>query len=204
MADKIRTREKMVQLQQEGLSVREIARRLMEPKSTVARVLKRYKETRSLEDKPITGRPRTVRTQRLIKNVREKIRRNPNRSKRKLAKDHRVSPATMRRVVKFDLKLYAYKFQKRQVLSEATRLKRKERGRELLKRLYHGMRPSVIGADEKIFTVERAYNQQNDRVLALSLEDVPVQLRTEFKRQHPDQVMVFGGVTDCGKKHPLW
>ena len=102
-----------------------------------------------------------------------------------------------------------YQFQKRQVLSVATRLNRKERGWELLKRLSDGTRPFVIWTDEKIFTVERAYNEQNDCVLAVSLEDVPVHLRTAFKRKHPDQVMVFVGRGGEGsqiaaKKHPLW
>ena len=42
-----------------------------------------------------------------------------------------------------------------------------------------------------------------DRIFAVDHKDVPINLRAAFKRAHPAQVMVFGGVTDCGKKTPL-
>ena len=66
-----------------------------------------------------------------------------------------------------------------------------------------GRRPIVGWSDEKIFTVQMSFNRQNDRIYACSLEDIPENQRTIFKRQHPAQIMVWGGVTDCGKKTPL-
>ena len=64
-------------------------------------------------------------------------------------------------------------------------------------------RPSVIWTDEKIFTVQRIFNHQNDRLYAVNYDDIPEGERTMFFRQHPASVMVWGGVTDCGKKTPL-
>jgi len=58
----------------------------------IKRTIDRYRETKSIEDRPRSGRPRTARTRKLLKNVREKIRRNPRRSMRKMAKDAQTSP----------------------------------------------------------------------------------------------------------------
>ena len=62
---------------------------------------------------------------------------------------------------------------------------------------------STLWTDEKIFTVQRVHNHQNDRLYAVDFESIPVNKRTMFFRHHPASVMVWGGVTDCGKKTPL-
>ena len=62
---------------------------------------------------------RKVRTPKLIKNTREKIRRNPQRSVPKLASASGVSYETMETVLKNDLNLSPYKITKVQLLSEA-------------------------------------------------------------------------------------
>ena len=58
----------------------------------IKRTIDRYKETMSIEDLPRSGRPRTTRTRKLLKNVRKKIRRNPRRSMRKMAKEAEIEP----------------------------------------------------------------------------------------------------------------
>eukprot|EP00096_Caligus_rogercresseyi_P011139 TRINITY_DN4292_c0_g1_i1.p1 TRINITY_DN4292_c0_g1~~TRINITY_DN4292_c0_g1_i1.p1 ORF type:complete len:180 (-),score=16.23 TRINITY_DN4292_c0_g1_i1:127-666(-) len=55
----------------------------------------------------------------------------------------------------------------------------------------------------KIFTVQATHNSQNDRVLSRKKEDIPVQLRTLFRRQKPPSVMVWAEVTSDGKKAPI-
>ena len=64
-------------------------------------------------------------------------------------------------------------------------------------------RISVIWTDEKLFTVEAAFNRQNDSVLAVSIEDVPIDQRTVCRSQGAALVMVWAGVTSCGKKTQL-
>ncbi|QQP54889.1 Uncharacterized protein FKW44_007874, partial [Caligus rogercresseyi] len=49
--------------------------------------------------------------------------------------------------------------------------------------------PSVLWTDEKIFTVQATHNSQNDRILTWKKEDIPVELRTAFRRQKPPSVM---------------
>ena len=85
----------------------------------IKRTLDRYSETRDVQDRPRQGRPRSQRTHKLIKAVREKIRRNPRRSIRKLAKEHQTSVATMHTVCRKDLGTYPYKLQKCQMLLNA-------------------------------------------------------------------------------------
>lgn len=171
-------------------------------RATVFRTIKIYKESGETSRKP-HRRVRPVRTRTLIKKTMEKIRRNPARSMNKLAKEASVSRSTMKRVVREDLKLVPFKKSRRHLLSEATKKKRLVRGRELLRRLRSGTAPPVLWTDEKLFTVQAIHNHQNDRVLARDKEDIPVEERTAFRRQKPDSVMVWGGVTTDGKKTPL-
>ncbi|QQP58548.1 Putative DD37D maT transposase, partial [Caligus rogercresseyi] len=56
---------------------------------------------------------------------------------------------------------------------------------------------------EKIFTVQATHNSQNDRILTWKKEDIPVELRTAFRRQKPPSVMVWAGVTSDGKRAPF-
>ena len=57
------------------------------------RTLDRVKKTGTAEDRPGRGRKRQHRTPGIIKKIREKIRRNPKRSIRKMARDHDMSAA---------------------------------------------------------------------------------------------------------------
>ena len=54
-------------------------------------------------DRARSGRPRTVRTPQLKKVMRERIRRNPRRSMRKMALDLKISDFSIRKVMRTDL-----------------------------------------------------------------------------------------------------
>ena len=205
MAISLAIREKIIEFHKKGLSKHQIAKQLNEPRSTVIRTIQKFEATGKLENecKSKSGRPRSVRTKKLIAKVRAKIKRNPNRSARKIAKEYGTSNRIISTIIKYDLKMKCFKFQKRQLLSEATKKKRHERATKLVKYLAKLRRPSIIWSDEKIFTVQRIHNHQNYRLYAVNYEDIPQNERTMFFRQHPASVMVWGGVTDCGKKTPL-
>ena len=79
-----------------------------------------------------------------------------------MAKEHKISEQTMRRLVKDNLKKKSLKIQKKQSLSQAQKIKRGNRSSLLLNELCHGMAGEVVWSDEKIFTVETAHNRQND------------------------------------------
>ena len=97
----------------------------------------------------------------------------------------------------------SYKIKKRQFLNEAKIERRLSRSTLLLRWLEMWNRISVIWTDEKLFTVEAAFNRQNDSVLAVSIEDVPIDQRTVCRSQGAALVMVWAGVTSCGKKTQL-
>ena len=76
-------------------------------------------------------------------------------------------------------------------------------GRCLLKRIRRWHSVPIIWTDEKVFTVEMAFNHQNDMVLDIRVEDIPIEARTSSRRQNPTSVMIWAGVTSDGKKTPL-
>ena len=72
----------------------------------VYKAVKRFKDTGTCAPRIRSDPERTVRTKKLIKKVREKLRRNPARSARQLAKDYSVSMSSMQRILKDDLQSY--------------------------------------------------------------------------------------------------
>ena len=169
----------------------------------VYKAVKRFRETGSCAPRIRSTPEKPIRTKELIKKVRERLRRNPSRSARKLAKDTSVSVSTMQRLLKDDLHVYPYKFTKRQLLSNATKKKRLDRAKVLIKRLVVGTRPQVLWTDEKLFTVQAIHNHQNDRIWIPNKDMVPVERCSSFRRQKPSSVMVWAGVTSTGLKTPL-
>ena len=163
------------------------------------RTLDRYEDTKGINDRSRSGRPRSQRTPKLVKAVREKIRRNPKRSMRKLAKEYQTSPMTMHRLCRNDLGMYPFKLKKCQLLSEATRKKRLDRSKILLKRSRDGTLSNIIFSNEKLFTVEAAFNHQNDRILAQSAEAIPTNARKIRRTQKPASLMVWAAVSSLGK-----
>ena len=166
----------------------------------VYKAVKRFKDTGTCAPRIRSDPERTVRTKKLIKKVREKLRRNPARSARQLAKDYSVSVSSMQRILKDDLQSYPYKFTKRHLLSEATKKKRLYRAKVLVKKLVDGTQPQVLWTDEKLFTVQAVHNHQNDRIWLLDINMVPVERRSSFRRQKPASVMVWAGATSKGLK----
>ena len=171
-------------------------------RATVFRVVRDFKEKGKTTRKASSRKP-SVRTAQMVKRVREKIRRNPRRSMRKMAREEEVSQTTMWRLCRKTLGLTPFKKQRRQVLSDATKAKRLERGREILKILKDGMTPPILWTDEKLFTVEAVHNVQNDRVLGSSKEALGIEVLSHFRQQKPTSEMVWAGVTSDGKKTPL-
>ena len=159
----------------------------------VYKAVKRFRETGSCAPRIRSTPEKPIRTKELIKKVRERLRRNPSRSARKLAKGTSVSVSTMQRLLKDDLHVYPYKFTKRQLLSNATKKKRLDRAKVLIKRLVVGMWPQVLWTDEKLFTVQAIHNHQNDRIWIPNKDMVPVERCSSFRRQKPS--FVWRGLT---------
>ena len=61
------------------------------------------------------------------------------------------------------------------------------------------MLPNLIFSNEKLFTVEAAFNHRNDRVLSKSLQDIPSGLKKVRRTQNPALVMVWAAASSDGK-----
>lgn len=112
-----------------GLTGQEIFKQLKNTgisRAFVYKAFKRYTETGTNKHRQRTGRPRLVRLPKAIQVVRERLRRNPERSGRKLAQDLKMSEASMRRLLKSNLKVRACKKSKVHGLTVDSMAKRKE------------------------------------------------------------------------------
>ena len=110
MSDK---RAAIIELHRAGKTNSEIVKLLKAPRSTVYHTVSRCKELQSTKDRPRNGRPRSSRTPKMINTVRARIRHNPKRSMRAMARDMNISEKTIRNIVKTDLKMSSLKMQTR-------------------------------------------------------------------------------------------
>lgn len=165
----------------------------------VYRTIRRLRDTGSLNDRPRSGRKRSVCTPDRIKRVREKIRRNPARSARKLAKEENIDRESMRRIIKVELGLRPYRKRKMHGLTAKQKLTRIQRCKMLLKR--HGKKKveKIIFSDEKLFVMQQSHNPKNDVVYSLCIQDIPEHLRAVQRFQNTSAVMVWGAVSHKGK-----
>ena len=161
----------------------------------IHRTIQRYNDTGSVQDRPRTGRPPTIRTRNLKAKLQKRIVRNPRRSIRKKARDFEISERTLRRVVHDDLGLKSLKRRKVHMLTTAMKQKRLDRSRALLSRATPNVLDRILFSDEKLFTIEQASNTQNDRVLSPSVKEVPENLRFIPRCQKPASVMVWAGIS---------
>ncbi len=82
--------QRIIELRAEDLSYGKIAKTLSDMKMRriiVRYIIKRFDPTKSIKDKPASACPQTVKTPRAVKAARAKIRLNPQRSTRKMARE---------------------------------------------------------------------------------------------------------------------
>lgn len=189
--------EKIISLHELGERNCDIARRLKCAPGTVSRSVKRFRELGHTGRRPGQGRKRTVRTARNRERIRERVRRDPRVSMRKVARDTGINDRSVRRIAKEDLHLKPYKLHKAQLLTAQNKLVRLERCRQLLASHANPRRwPSILFTDEKLFTIEQFHNHQNDRIWSA---DSPGSSGIVEHRQNPKAVMVWAGICATGK-----
>ena len=136
----------------------------MNQRKTVYNRYQKFLKTEFIESK----KKRTSRASKTKKNaiqlIREKIRRNPARSQRKLARDHDLSQTTTAHcIIKDDLQISAFKCRKNK-LYVADGPQERLRQAKLLKARHARFDPkNLIFSDEKIFTSKKKLNSKNIR-----------------------------------------
>ena len=180
-----------------------ISRQLDVFRQAVYDIKRKWEERGAIQRKKGSGRPRSARTSSLKNKIKMKINRNPRRSMRKLAKEHKVSRGTIRNVLD-DLGMSSKAIATRHLITEYAKVKRLERCRTLLRTIKHTSRPIFLFTDEKIFTVDSYHNQRNDRFISVgTFSEAPAAIKFHFRTKHPASVMVFGLISSDGKKMPL-
>ncbi|XP_014769279.1 uncharacterized protein LOC106868490 [Octopus bimaculoides] len=133
---------------------------------TVWKIVKKFQENGSNAGRLGRGRKKSVLTPQLIKSAREKIRRNPRCSVRKLAVTVKISRRSMCRVLKERLGSQPYKMIHRHELMQVYKAMRQEESRLILRQIAKGTLSDLLFTDEK--NEQRTVNYQNDRLWSIS------------------------------------
>ena len=75
-----------------------------------------------------------------------------------------------------------------------------EQGQIILEQLKLEPHFSLIWTDEMFLAVEHMHNGQNGRLWGVNIEDIPVNQRTMFHRQHPSHTMFWEAWQMMAKK----
>ena len=103
-----------------------------------------------------------------------------------MAKDFKISDRSLRRVIHDDIGLKSLRRRKVHMLTTAIKKKRVDRCRPLLSRATPEVLDKIIFSDEKLFTIEKASNSQNDRILS---PNVKVGRKNSIFFLHEEQIL---------------
>lgn len=197
-------REIIIEKYGDGETISVIAKSLKMLRSSLSRIVNRWKKLGTTEKKPSPGRPRNIRNKQLVKVVRNRVLRNSKVNCRKMARELQKSRMTIHRVLRNDLGLKAYKLQIRQKLTEPNKQNRLVKCKAILSRIMQTRGRPILFSDEKIFSVSQNFNKQNDRIYAISIEDACKKGRFVGKRQSDESVMVWLGICKDGTTDPIF
>uniref|UniRef100_A0A914X8P7 Tc1-like transposase DDE domain-containing protein n=1 Tax=Plectus sambesii TaxID=2011161 RepID=A0A914X8P7_9BILA len=192
-------REEIIKLFTEGRRQFEIVRELAPLKVSqrlVSKTIQRYRELGNSQNRPRSGRPRSASTARNVKIVRDRLRRNPQRSARKMAQEVGISDRSLRRILRNELKVKPYKKKKVAFLRADAKVNRVKKCKVFQTRLADDKHRSIVFSDEKIFRIEEALNSQNVRVWTADPFSVQRKLT---RKQGAASIMVWGGITSDGR-----
>jgi len=118
-----------------------------------------------------SGRPRTARTEDNVAHVEELVLSQEaapqsHRSTRQISREIGVHQSSVSRIIHKDLTLKCMKRRRAQELTESNRSTRLQRSERLLKQYPAEKADFIWFTDEKIFTVAKPKNTQNDRMYA--------------------------------------
>ncbi|KIH66532.1 hypothetical protein ANCDUO_03140 [Ancylostoma duodenale] len=181
----------IIEMYKRGLPSKKISSLLGSPIRTVQNAIKRFKELGTNADRRGRGRKHTVVVPRMIKTVRELIRRNPRRSMRKMARNLGIGRTSVRKIVRKKLNLRSFRMRTAHFLNDRMKVIRWQRCKELLKRFAGDTHLSIIFKDDKIFTLDPVLNSQSDRILSRTLFEAFLKGKIVARTEHPKTVMVW-------------
>jgi inhibitor of nuclear factor kappa-B kinase subunit alpha len=172
----------------------------------VSRLLKRIDSTGSADRLQGGGRPRSSRTQPNVAIVDDLILRQEgqpgtHRTVRQIARETGISKFSVNRIAHTDLSLKCFKKKQAQDLTEANRLARFTRARQLLRKYPSSLTSFIWFTDEKLFTVTSPVNLQNDRLYApagTKKKELPAERCLRVRSNFSQSVMVSVAVSALG------
>ena len=129
---------------------------------SVHRVASRLRYSKTLKDRPRTGRPRVVKTE----TIRKAFENDSTLEMTRLARKKKISVSTLRRAVKIEGGKSSKRVRILCYIAAAMKQSRLERGNRLLNDLKNHGNWIVIFSDEWTFTVDPVVNKQNDRIVS--------------------------------------
>lgn len=151
-------RPAIIRMHENGKSMNQIAKDLGISRCAVQKAVKRFEETGSNKDRPGRGRKKTARSKKNIQRAKGMIKRNPKtkaNSTRKLAKKLGVTQTQALQILRKDLGMKPWKFQKRQKLNAQAKQKRLDRCRAMLTRFSRRRHRRIVFSDEKLFDIQQ-------------------------------------------------
>lgn len=171
-------------------------------RSTVERLVERFKETGSVMDNKDALRTakRHVRTPDMIETVRGRICADPKKSVNDLARDLNISASSAYRILHDDLNLHPYKVQTLQRIDPSSVEKRFDFAAEICELIDRDeLDPrKIIFTDEAHFWLDGYVNNQNYRIWG-SEKPAP-----ETKPLYPEKVTVWAGICAEGIVGPIF
>lgn len=162
-------------------------------KMFVSKTINRYNDTGSVKKRHGGGWEKTATSSDMIRKVKTRIKQNPKKSVRKIARKMHISASSVRRILK-NLHVKPYKIQKLYALNSTQMKVRLERAKEL-KRLHTSGEIPNIFSSEKIFIIKQLLNKQNDWVWLTERSNKNLSARLATRSHHPAQMMVWAAVT---------
>ncbi|KAI6658794.1 hypothetical protein LOD99_15119 [Oopsacas minuta] len=105
----------------------------------------------------------------------------------------------MRNLVKNEWDFGSYKKKTVHFLSETIRLKMLPRSKGLLTRLEIENIDRFMFSNEKLFSIEQATDNQNDRIIGPNSSNIPENVMYVARIQKPRSIMVWAGISANGQ-----
>ena len=184
----------IVELHPAGSNLKAIIKATKYPKSTVHDVVKQLKGGKGIGHSPCSPHKAKKRTPRFVAGLNKSIKANPSLSMAVPASRRSVSRRMVSRAIKEDLGLKSFVRERQHLLTSKMKEIRFKRGKKLKQLCKVNQGVVRLLSDESNFTVDRAFNPQNNCCLAQTKSNIP----PVMKMKHPSQIMVFGLITSDG------
>jgi len=168
-------------------------------KRTIYNWIKTINRTKSVQQKKIPGRPRSVRSKLFIAKIKRNVLTNKKRkSARKLASENNCSHPTILNIIHEDLALKTYSPICVPALTQAHIDARLRFARWIRKNFTNERCRKIMFSDEKIFTQDGQINSKNDVIYAESRSAANLNGALKPRHKYPFKVMIWIGLTFNG------